>query len=158
MMTRTMPKKRWGSSVPPADRRDQFKLIYDYIKFHIGLYLATPAALALIADGLNLKRNPVFVAALLAALLLFLLAGINAALFMSRHVNDPWQDDYLVNFELEAFSMRRRFLHHGLYWIGLLIGIAGLLTAWVADYKCPSSTAALCTWMQQHVQPLKPAG
>jgi hypothetical protein len=40
-----------SGKVSEADKREQLKLIYDYIKFHIALYLATPAALAVIADG-----------------------------------------------------------------------------------------------------------
>ena len=61
-------------------------------------------------------------------------AGIHAAYFMSRHVNDPWQEDYLKKFETEAFTAERRRKHHSLYWRGLGAGAAGLAAALVAKY------------------------
>lgn len=130
-----MPNLKWQVGLPEADRRDQLKLVYDYIKFHIGLYLATPAALAVIADGLGVKTSNAFVAGLIAAIAVYLGAGIHAGLFMSRHVNDPWQLDYLTRFESDAFSPNRRFMHHSLYWIGLVLGLVGLMVAVILK-KC----------------------
>jgi hypothetical protein len=63
-----MPDSTGGESVSDSDRQDQLKLVYDYIKFHVGLYLATPAVLAVIADGLGVKKSPYFVAGLGAAI------------------------------------------------------------------------------------------
>jgi len=37
-----MPDVKWGDEVSESDRRDQLKLVYDYIKFHISLYIGTP--------------------------------------------------------------------------------------------------------------------
>src|SRR5262249_40164790 len=122
-----MADPKWDPALPDPDRREQLKLIYDYIKFHIGLYLATPAALAVIADALGLKQSPFFVYGLGAAIAIFLVAGIHAANFMSRQVNNPWQSNYLQKFESEAFSWNRRFVHHSLYWAGLVLGLLGLL-------------------------------
>ena len=125
---------KWGEGVSDADRRDQLKLVYDYIKFHIGLYLATPAALAVIADGFDVKRSMFFVAGLIAAIVIYLAAGIHAGLFMSHQVNDPWQADYLLKFESEAFAPSRRFMHHSLYWFGLALGLLGLAIAVLKKY------------------------
>jgi hypothetical protein len=50
-----MSEVKWGETVEAADRRDQLRLVYDYIKFHIGLYLGTPAALSIIADALGVQ-------------------------------------------------------------------------------------------------------
>ncbi len=102
-------------------------MIYDYIKFHIGLYIATPAALSIIADGYNVKRETCFVVCLTFAMLIFLIAGCHAGLFMSRHVLQPWQSGYLLSFQSEAFSRQRKNMHHSLYWIGLFIGIVGII-------------------------------
>lgn len=129
-----MSMTAWGSGVDESARRDQLKLIYDYIKFHIGLYLSTPAVLALIADGLGVKQTLPFTAGIVAAMLFYLPAGIHAALFMARHVNDPWQDGYLGAFENKAFLPTRRRMHHTLYWLGLTAGLVGLAVAVLAKY------------------------
>jgi hypothetical protein len=122
-----MSDVRWGDGVEAADRRDQLKLVYDYIKFHIGLYLGTPAALSVMADALGVKQSRYFIVGLLVAIAIYSVAGIHAGLFMSRQINDPWQADYLSKFESEAFSPRRRFMHHSLYWFGLAVLVIGLV-------------------------------
>jgi hypothetical protein len=132
-----MKPTNWGKEVDESARRDQFKLIYDYIKFHIGLYLSTPAALALIADGLGVKQTTPFALGIIAAMGFYLPAGIHAALFMARNVNDPWQRDYVDRFEREAFSSTRRTMHHTLYWAGLTAGLGGLIFAWVKKVTSP---------------------
>jgi hypothetical protein len=120
---------KWGEKVEDADRRDQLKLVYDYIKFHIGLYIGTPAALSVIADALEVKKSGYFIVGLLVAIAIYIVAGIHAGLFMSRQINDPWQENYLSRFEAEAFSPTRRFMHHSLYWFGLAALVIGLLVA-----------------------------
>ena len=117
----------WGPNVPDDERRDQFKLIYDYIKFHIGLYLASPAAIALMADAFGVKTDWWFKAGLSAMIIVYLTAGIHAGLFMAQHINDPWQDNYLRDIEIAVFSPLRRFMHHSLYWLGLASGLLGLI-------------------------------
>lgn len=62
-------------------------------------------------------------------MVVYLVAGAHAGIFMSRHINDPWQKDYLARFESEAFSTNRRWMHHGLYWLGLALGVLGLALA-----------------------------
>jgi len=123
-----MTHTKWGN-VGASDKLDQLKLVYDYIKFHIQLYLATPAALALIADGFKAKQEPLFGMGLTLMILIYLAAGIHAGMFMSRHVNDPRQETYLDSFERDAFSAKRRFMHHSLYWIGLAVGLLFLVLA-----------------------------
>lgn len=121
--------RQWGVRISDADRREQFKLIYDYIKFHIGLYLASPAAIALMADAFGVKTHRAFQAGLSAMIIVYLAAGIHAGLFMARYINDPWQDNYLHDVEAGVFCPRRRFMHHSLYWIGLAAGLLGLIVA-----------------------------
>ena len=108
-------------------RREQFKLVYDYIKFHIGLYLATPTFIALIARTFGAESRPIFQMALVITMAIYLVAGVHAGWFMGKHINTKWAADYLDDFEKEAFPPSRRFFHHWLYWIGLGVCLAGLL-------------------------------
>jgi hypothetical protein len=124
-----------GNVIEDSVRRDQLKLVYDYIKFHIALYLATPTALALIADAFEVKRSKPFAIGLILSALIFLVAGLSAALFMGRHIIRPWQNDYLIKFEKDAFSTCRVFFHHQLYWIGLLVGVLGLIWAIMTNHS-----------------------
>jgi hypothetical protein len=114
-----------------ADELEQFKMIYDYIKFHIGLYLATPPVIAIIAESFNVKTSNWFRIGLGAMIVIYLASGINAGQFMARHVNDEWNARFLEEFKAEAFSPNRRFMHHTLYWIGLAVGLFGLAVALV---------------------------
>jgi hypothetical protein len=116
-------------SVDDAVRREQLKLVYDYIKFHIALYLATPTALALIADTLELKHCRIFSFFLILTVVIFLYAGSSAAWFMGTYIMRPWQSDYLEKFEKAAFSNDRFLKHHFLYWIGLTVGVLGIVLA-----------------------------
>jgi FtsH-binding integral membrane protein len=112
-----------------TDRREQLKLVYDYVKFHLGLYVVTPAALAFVATALDVGRSRLFRATLFAAIVILLRAGVDASLFLGRHVGGKWRSDYLDRFEAEAFSDRRRFMHHTLYWVALGLGLFGLLSS-----------------------------
>jgi len=118
--------KIWDSKDYKADQLEQFKLIYDYIKFHIGLYLATPPVIAIMAEPFDVQRSVCFKIGMGAMILIYFVSGIDAGLFMGRHINSPWEDGFLKEFNNEAFSGRRRFMHHYLYWIGLVAGLLGL--------------------------------
>ena len=112
-----------------ADRREQLKLVYDYVKFHLGLYIGTPAALSFLAVALGVEKSRLFRATLFAVILILARAGVDAGLFMGRHINEKWQGDYLDRFESEAFNDRRRFMHHTLYWVALGLGLFGVLSS-----------------------------
>jgi len=122
-------RTKWDDEVDDATRRDQFKLIYDYIKFHIGLYLATPAVIGLLGNSFDVVRKPGFQYGLAVMMGLYFIAGAHAGWFMGEHVNTAWGKDFLSRFEKAAFSRSRRRLHHGLYWLGLMAGLAGLVSA-----------------------------
>lgn len=115
--------------IDPATRREQFKLIYDYIKFHIGLYLATPAAIGLLGRSFGVDSQPAFQWSLAAMMFLYLIAGLHAGFFMGKHINRRWNSGSLEEFERDAFTLRRRVMHHWFYWFGLFAGIAGLVYA-----------------------------
>ena len=110
-------------------RLEQFKLIYDYIKFHIGLYLATPTVMAIIAEAFSAQSSIWFRSGLIAMIFTYFAAGIHAGLFMGRNINHRWDEHFLHRVESEAFSRTRRIMHHTLYWIGLAFGLTGLVLA-----------------------------
>jgi pimeloyl-ACP methyl ester carboxylesterase len=120
-----LPEKE--ARVKRLDRIEQFKLIYDYIKFHIALYLATPPVVALFAQDRH--SHNAFIAGMVMMVALYIIAGIHAAWFMGTHVNMRWSGDFLDEFERAAFSPKRRFMHHWIYWAGLIAGLSGVVVA-----------------------------
>lgn len=120
---RNLPAPR---EVNNSDRVEQFRMIYDYIKFHIGLYVGTPLVIMILAVILRVEKNPPFVAGMIDMVLLYLLAGIHAAWFMGTHLNRKWESDFLDEFEESAFKPTRSFWHHWMYWSGLIVGLSGI--------------------------------
>ena len=118
-------------SLDDATRLEQLKLIYDYVKFHIGLYLATPPVLVIVGEGLGIKESPPFRWGLIAMIGIYLISGISAGWFMGTHINKKWTAGYLSSFNDKAYRLRRRILHHWFYWLGLIAGLAGTLVAWM---------------------------
>ena len=110
-------------------RREQLKLIYDYIKFHIALYLATPSAMGVLGNSFEVLGNPCFRYGLGLMISVYVVSGIHAAWFIGTHINERWDTGYLEKFEAEAFRPSRRIMHHGLYWLGLAFGLGGLAAA-----------------------------
>jgi hypothetical protein len=53
-----------GRSITEEDL-EQLKLVSDYIKFHMGLYLATPPVLVILAEGLGVTNSGWWVGSLL---------------------------------------------------------------------------------------------
>ncbi len=125
------------SQITEGVRRDQMNIVYDHIKFDIGLYIGTPAALAVVADGLQIKQSAIFAAGLILCIAVFLFAGLNAMQFITKHYLGRWSEGYLERFEAEAFRGRRMFLHHQMYWVGVSIGLLGLTAAYLASWFGP---------------------
>jgi hypothetical protein len=112
----------------PTDRElEQLKLVCEYIKFHIGLYLATPPVIVLLAQGFKVNDSRWFIGFSALMISAYLVSGISAGWFMGEYVNRPWDDDRLRAFSAEAYSRRRRILHHWLYWVGLGLGFIGII-------------------------------
>lgn len=120
---------KWGEDLGPSVRQDQFRLLYDYIKFHIGLCLGTPAVIGLLGRAFSVDTQIPFRWGLGLMIGVFFISGATAAWFMGVHVNEPWSGDYLNRFEKDAFSLKRRLLHHWMYWLGLVAGLGGLVIA-----------------------------
>ena len=113
-----------------ASRLKHSDLLYDYIKFHLGLYLATPAALVVIGNALHVTDNSCFRVCILGLMAIYALAGAHASWTVASFVNVRWDDDHAwVSFGHLATSPIRRFIHHYLYWIGLAVGLVGILFA-----------------------------
>jgi hypothetical protein len=112
---------------------EQMKLVYDYIKFHLGLYLATPPVFVIVAESFDVKTSSMFQLGLVGMIVVYTLSGIHAGLFMGRFINERWTDATLREFEDAAYTNRRRNWHHTLYWVGLAIGL--LFLAWAVVCK-----------------------
>ena len=111
---------------------EQLKLVIDYVKFHMGLYLVTPSVLVLIATGLQVTNSNWWVGSLLLMILIYVVSGVHAGLFMGRFINHEWKgSSRLKELKEEAYSLRRRGFHHWLYWAGLVVGLLGLVGAYV---------------------------
>jgi hypothetical protein len=123
------PDSKWGPTVTPAERREQLKLVYDYVKFHLGLCLGTPAVIGLLGRAFGVDTEPPFQWGLGLMIGVFFISGASAAWFMGVHVNEPWGDHYLDRFAKDAFSLKRRLMHHWMYWLGLVAGLTGLVVA-----------------------------
>jgi hypothetical protein len=112
---------------------EQLKIISEYIKFHIGLYLATPPVFVVLAEGLKVNCSMPWLVGLGIMLVFYTVSGISAGLFMGRFINHRWNQEFpLAEIARQAFSRRRRLLHHWFYWLGLLAGMVGLLVAFVS--------------------------
>jgi hypothetical protein len=115
---------------------EQMKLVYDYIKFHIGLYLATPPVFVIVADSFGVSKFLLFQAGLVLMILIYGVSGAHAGLFMGRHINTKWTADAISAFDAEAYTNRRRNLHHTCYWVGLVFGLLFLIAAVIGKHIC----------------------
>jgi hypothetical protein len=120
---------KWPTTLDQKDKEEQFKLVYDYIKFHLGMYIATPPVIALLAEPFGVKESTCFKVCLGLMVAVYIVSGAHAGLFMGRFINEPWDENILAEFDERAFTDRRRFMHHTLYWIGLGVGILGVILA-----------------------------
>ena len=137
------PVREWPDGVERGDRLEQFKLIYDYIKFHLGMYLATPPVIALIAESFGVTCRYSFQYGLVAMIVIYFTSGAHAGWFMGRFINDPWRPvpEMLREFEADAFSSTRRNMHHTFYWAGLILSLLGLILAiFFEGGQCPPAT------------------
>jgi hypothetical protein len=106
-------------------------VLYDYIKFHLGLYLATPPVLAIVALALEVSKHAYFQKGMVCLVGFYFVAGTSAALTLASHVNVDWASETKwVELGAKASSGWRRFLHHYLYWAGLLAAVGGMVAAW----------------------------
>lgn len=103
-------------------------LLYDYIKFHLGLYIATPPVLVIVASALGVIDKPTFQWSMVGLVVVYFIAGIHASWTVASHINVEWSGETKwKEFGDQASHLRRRVLHHYLYWLGLVIGLLGMI-------------------------------
>jgi len=104
---------------------------YDYIKFHLGLYIATPPVIAIVATALGVQTTPAFQRGMIGLVIVFFIAGVCASWFIASHINRQWDtSQQWIALGERADDLLRRALHHYLYWIGLIVGLGGMFLAW----------------------------
>jgi hypothetical protein len=101
------------------DPFEQMKLVYDYIKFHTGLYLATPPVFVIIAESFEVKTRILFQVGLVLMIIIYGISGAHAGFFMGRFINTKWDEKTLSNFGANAYSNTRRNMHHPCIGLGL---------------------------------------
>jgi len=103
-----------------SEKRDQFKLVYDYMRLHLQLYVATPPVFALLAKNLDVASTGVaWATGTMSGF--YIIAGGDAAWRIGKCINEPWRGRaYLDVLQHHAFSRRRKFLNHTFYWLGLI--------------------------------------
>ena len=102
------------------------------IKFHLGLYIVTPPVLAIVATALGVTTNPHFQNGMMGLIAVYFLAAVHASWTVASHINVNWQTDSTwADFGKKAGSGVRRFMHHYLYWFGLVLGLRGIVVAWL---------------------------
>ena len=109
---------------------EHFKLLWDYIKFHLGVYLATPAVVVVLATSFGVNNSRPFIIGWCLMTACCLISGVHASLFMARRVNRKWDEHYPYDWEADAIDVWRRRLQHHLYWLALFFGLGGFAIAW----------------------------
>ena len=105
---------------------EHFKLMWDYIKFHLGLYLATPPAFVFVANAFKVTDAPAFFWSWCAMTACCFVSGVLASWFMADRINRRWDANYKFDWENDAIDWKRRLAQHHLYWLALVIGFVGL--------------------------------
>jgi hypothetical protein len=108
------------NSAPDPVRLAQSDKLYDYIKFHLTMYLATPTALGIIGSALQIDKDSHFRVGLLGMIGANVIAGVSASWFLADHLFARWADmSRWYTLGEKGDDLLRKCLHHYLYWIGL---------------------------------------
>jgi hypothetical protein len=128
----------------PSQQMEQLKQIYDYAKFHIGLYATVNTALVAIAS-FSFKDNQLLLPyrwCFFIIFLFFLLAGVGGGLVASHIAYSKWEPAQ-VNKLLDGFtqptvsnpfkwSQYKLFtvIEHYAFWAGVVFGLVVLMLVW----------------------------
>lgn len=105
--------------------------LYDYIKFHLGLYIATPPAYGLLGEALNLTSKGAYKVGLVILVGTCLVAGLHASIFVTRYLFGHWTDlKRWHDMGEKAMDPQRRFFQHHIYWIALISALLCLVVAY----------------------------
>ena len=116
------------TSVSFSGKQKSLELLFDYTKFHIGLYLTLTAAFVTVANGrlLTLRAEWIFWVAVACFVVAGLAGGVvassitqtdarNSAEFLKSDIG-PW--------EWDAFKARYwTWIEHTAFWIGLIFAV-----------------------------------
>ncbi|MEA2336205.1 MAG: hypothetical protein QOE82_212 [Thermoanaerobaculia bacterium] len=127
-------------------RAKSLEMLYDYTKFHIGVYLTLTAAYITAAsakggDGPLLRTNPWLMTVAVAC---FLLAGLAAGIIVSsitQYDKGGSSNDFLETaigpWDIEGFSGRVwTYIEHTSFWVGLLFAIASVVYCRICSQAC----------------------
>ena len=127
-------------SANPDDSFERLGLIYDYAKFHIGLYATVSTALVAIISFADTQYKRAYYGLFLAVFACFLVAGIGGGLVASHIAyakRDATQSDKLLNgFTEPTLSSPLRWsrykwfaiIEHYAFWLGVLIAAVGVIS------------------------------
>ncbi|HEX8161070.1 MAG TPA: hypothetical protein VF538_04320 [Pyrinomonadaceae bacterium] len=117
--------------------KEQVKTLYDYTKFHIGLYSTLITGLiALISFGFGEARD-LYLSWIKAIIIVLLIAGVFGAIVASRIVYGKWSEDTLATESSRFWKIRRlgnikwriadifTTVEHYAFWIAIVIAIFG---------------------------------
>jgi MFS family permease len=116
---------------------EQLKQIYDYAKFHIGLYATVSTALIAIMSFVSNEAKARYRNYFIAVLICFLMAGIGGGLVASHIAYTDWSSpaasDMFAGFTTGTFEnwhwsgyKMASVVEHYFFWLGIIIGVIGL--------------------------------
>jgi hypothetical protein len=112
----------------------QVQLLFDYTKFHIGLYTALITLLLLLAKEANGSLSPKMICCLSFTVACFLLAGICGGIIastISLNSSAIEDDNEIGPWGLKPLRARTwAHLEHAAFWIGVFITLLGLTLRW----------------------------
>lgn|ERR1044072_354505 len=117
---------------------DQLKQVYDYAKFHIGLYATVSTALIAVISFADESLKGRYFCCYVGVLACFLVAGVGGGLVASHIVYTEWDsadaDTMLKGFTTGTFDFKNwnrykfySFVEHYAFWAGILYGLICLL-------------------------------
>lgn len=115
-------------------KQKSLELLYDYTKFHIGLYLTLSSAYVVVATA-KLGNVPIFAvreAFLWPAVLAFIIAGVSGGVIASSITQSAARSSAeflscpIGPWEIKSFHFRARiwtWIEHTSFWIGLILAV-----------------------------------
>jgi hypothetical protein len=122
----------------PGIELEHFKLLWDYIKFHLTIYLATPAVVVVLAQSFGINNALIFKVGWCLMTICCLISAVHASRFMADRINVKWDDSYEFDWENDAINLRRRRFQHHLYWLALFFGLGSFALAWLVKLMWPA--------------------
>lgn len=118
------------------DDYERVKLLFDYTKFHIGVYLTLASTLVAV---IGLKKDLQFdveICFIIASVLSIMIAGLSGGTIVSRLTQVKTYDEFWNEatgpFRLKLFKGENwTYIEHVSFWIGLLLAFAAFIIPFV---------------------------